>query len=339
MEVFKYFRASKKHSFVTSGIFFTFLLICSVMFCWWYELNYNNGRLLLSFLFVCGVLFWCLQIHGPCPNIRRKAFEDLLRDHDLNPNMNQSSLKQPVKVRTLTQNCQVIRVEVRVQLVILAHCRHRRVGRNRFPGQGKNILLVGRPSALHGVDACWCHQVEERHEVTFFWSSKRFLLWDFLGWGPKHKNNTYARPPKRRRCQKPLCQVDTPRGGLKLFEIRASVCVCVSNSVPKSDSQHDSTAGGWSVPQMSPANEDASVAQWYDKGTPLSRTCLSDQTSLLLHLGLRLFRSDRWFMLCFKNTCYRPSAFQLPRMPDLSRLHSHRSKLLSYKCVLAGRFP
>ena len=56
--------------------------------------------------------------------------------------------------------------------------------------------------------------------------------------------------------------------------------------------------------------------------THLSRTCLSDQTSLLLHLGLRLFRSDRWFMLCFKNTCCRPSAFQLPRMPDLSRLHS-----------------
>ena len=68
------------------------------------------------------------------------------------------------------------------------------------------------------------------------------------------------------------------------------------------------------MPQMSPANEDASVAQWYDKGTPLSRTCLSDPTSLLLHLGLRLFRSDRWFMPCFKNTCYRPSAFPLPCM-------------------------
>ena len=57
---------------------------------------------------------------------------------------------------------------------------------------------------------------------------------------------------------------------------------------------------------MSPANEDASVAQWYDKGTSLSRTCLSDPP--------RLFRSDRWFMPCFKNTCYRPSAFPLPCM-------------------------
>ena len=34
------------------------------------------------------------------------------------------------------------------------------------------------------------------------------------------------------------------------------------------------SAGGWSVLQMSPSNEDASVAQWYGLGTLNPRTCI-----------------------------------------------------------------
>ena len=42
-------------------------------------------------------------------------------------------------------------------------------------------------------------------------------------------------------------------------------------------------AGGWSVLQMSPSNEDASVAQWYGLGTLNPRTC-----SIFFRNGKRL---------------------------------------------------
>ena len=48
------------------------------------------------------------------------------------------------------------------------------------------------------------------------------------------------------------------------------VCVCVSHL---NRCKTSNLAGGWSMLQMSPSNEDASVAQWYGLGTLNPGTC------------------------------------------------------------------
>ena len=59
-------------------------------------------------------------------------------------------------------------------------------------------------------------------------------------------------------------------------------------------------AGGWSVLQMSPSNEDASVAQWYGLGTPNPRTCFISLTwQRAKPRTLRWTFLPTWFILFF----------------------------------------
>ena len=113
-------------------------------------------------------------------------------------------------------------------------------------------------------------------------------------------------------------------------------------------------AGGWSVHQMSPSNEDASVAQWYGLGTLNPRTC--SIFFIFVH-GHRLSQEpaccfstfptfstfsnqpSTWFQYGFRNlsgksTCFQPGLWRSSVL-TLTRVYSLTQSCQVYWSVFA----
>ena len=124
--------------------------------------------------------------------------------------------------------------------------------------------------------------------------------------------------------------------------IAKCVCVCVSSSVPKSDSQNGFAAIQHSRGHAAITQTHANEAMCDGGSQDWSSWCTCYKVEPYL-LTTQLFQAVsgrvRLVMAVEKITCCRPCIFAFITHDWFSRSPSYRSKLLSYKCVFAGRFP